>query len=215
MEQKSLIVTNGIYYLGILNDIKKSKDHFKPIYEAVTNALESIKLTYTDGGRGSININLFFKSSTIPNEFIFDQIVIEDTGIGFDAENFERLERFKDTRKGFFNKGSGRFQFLHFFETAKYVSIYKENDNFMQRSFTLSKQYINKNAIISGHNVIKSGADSKKTVLTLHGLLDAKDVTMYNSISANELKDIARPTKPKITGTIMTQNKKVISILLC
>lgn len=190
MEQESLIVSNDVYYEGILKEIKKSKDHFQPIYEAVTNALESIKLTASPSGNGSIKIDIFLRSSMNANEPIIDQVVIEDSGIGFDADNFERLKRYKDNRKGFYNNGSGRVQLLHFFDTAKYVSIFKDSEGFKQRSFTLSKHYLFKNAIISDHKVVESGADTTKTVLTLHGLLDEKDESNYNSITASELKNL-------------------------
>lgn len=191
MEPDSLIVTNGIHYQGILKDLKKSGDHFRPIYEAFTNSFESIKLkVHNDLSSGieSINIDLYLRTSTSPPDLLFDQFVITDTGIGFDEDNFGRLTRFKDDRKGFHNKGSGRIQFLHSFDTTKYVSIFKDGNGYKQRSFTLSTHYISKNAIISEHKVTECAANSSKTTLTFHKLLDKKDLQPYNNLTANELK---------------------------
>lgn len=193
MEQDSLIVSTGVFYQGVLNDFKKSKDHFQPIFEAFTNAFESIKLKLQkspSSGNEFISIDLYLRTSMTPPELFFDQLVIKDSGIGFDEENFERLVRFKDNRKGFHNKGSGRIQFLHSFDTAKYVSIFKDQAGYKQRSFTLSTHYLPKNTIISGHSLIDSVSDSPETVLTLQGLLDAKDGQAYNSLTASELKQM-------------------------
>lgn len=191
MEPDSLIITNGIHYQGILKDIKKSGDQFRPIYEAFTNAFESIKLKVQNGSSGgneSIHIDLYMRKSTTPPELFFDQFVISDTGIGFDEVNFGRLVCFKDDRKGFHNKGSGRIQFLHSFDTTKYISIFKDGSGYKQRSFTLSTHYISKNAIISEHKLDDCNSDSAKTTLTFHKLLDKKDIPPYNNLTANELK---------------------------
>lgn len=193
MEPDSLIVTNGIHYQGILKDIKKSGDHFRPIYEAFTNSFESIKLKVKNSlssGIESINIDLYLRTSTSPPDLFFDQFVITDTGIGFDDENFGRLIQFKDDRKGFHNKGSGRIQFLHSFDTAKYVSIFKVDTGYKRRSFTLSTHYISKNAIISEHKLDDCDADSFNTTLTFHKLLDEKDMQSYNNLTARELKHL-------------------------
>lgn len=191
MEPESLIVSTGVYYQGILKDIKKAKDHFQPIYEAFTNSFESIKLKTLNSlssGKESITIDLYFRKSMTPPELFFDQFVIKDSGIGFDMDNFERLVRFKDDRKGFHNKGSGRIQLLHSFDTAKYVSIFKDETGYKKRSFTLSTHYISKNAIISEHKIDNCAADSSDTILTLHKLLDEKDTQAYNNLTASELK---------------------------
>ena len=44
MENNSYIVKDGVYWNGVLKGVKKHNDKFQPIYEAFTNALESIAL---------------------------------------------------------------------------------------------------------------------------------------------------------------------------
>lgn len=193
MEPDGLIVSTGIYYQAVLKEIKKAKDQYRPIYEVFTNSLESIKMKVPDSMsrcNESITINLYLRSSTSPPDLFFDQLVITDTGIGFDESNFGRFTRFKDDRKGFHNKGSGRIQLLHFFDTAKYFSIFKDDTGYKQRSFTLSDHYISKNAIISEHKLVDSDATSSKTIITLHKLNDDKDIQTYNALTAGELKHL-------------------------
>jgi hypothetical protein len=187
VKEASLIVSDDIYYKGVLDDIKKAKEHFQPIFEAFTNSFESIKSSKTPAN-GKIIISLFLDSGTTEESFILDKIVVEDNGIGFDQENFDRLNRFKDNRKGFFNKGSGRIQLLHFFNTATYVSIFKDKDVFKQRNFVLSKQHIKQNAIVSHYPLEESEEKSPKTILTLKQLLDPKDEQAYEKLTAKILK---------------------------
>jgi hypothetical protein len=192
MEPDSLIISEGVYYPAVLKDVKKHKDQFRPVYEAFTNSLESIKLKRLKAmnqGNESITIDLYLRTSTAPPELFFDQLIISDTGIGFDEDNFRRLITFKDDRKGYHNRGSGRIQFLHFFDTAEYVSIFKDVSTCRKRSFTLSKHYLKKNAIVSNHKIEDCQADSL-TVITLRKLIDEKDFKAYDELSATELKHL-------------------------
>lgn len=188
MEQNTLIISDGIYYPNVLKDIKKSKQHFQPIFEIFTNALESIKLKHSTTDNGSITISIFSLQSMNADEYKLHEIVIEDSGIGFDTDNFGRMTRFKDNRKGFFNNGSGRIQILHSFDTAKYFSVFKEGDTFKQRSFILSQHHLSKNAIISDHRLEETHDSLTKTVVTLHGVLNESDEHTYNKLTADGLK---------------------------
>lgn len=190
MTKETLIVSNDIFYPGILNDIPKSKETLQPVYEAFTNSFESLKALPAGGmAKGEITISIFLNPGTTPEDFIFDKIVIEDNGAGFNELNFDRFNRYKDSRKGYHNKGTGRIQFLHFFETSNFVSVFKDEDIFKQRSFILSKNYINRDAIISHSEPIINNTISPNTVLTLEGLLDPKDQLVYDKLTAVELKN--------------------------
>lgn len=192
MKSEKLIKSKDIYYPGIIANVNKASEHLQPIFEAFTNSLESIKLVNNSSyNGGEIKIRLFLNRGTTDETFIFDKVVIEDNGIGFDKENFNRIMRYKDTRKGYSNKGTGRFQLLHFFDKAHYKSIFREKDNFKQRNFTLSKRYANKDAIISLSLPDAESIDAiaTKTILTMQGLLDTKeDEKFYDKITASELK---------------------------
>lgn len=193
MEEASLIVSTGVYVPAILKDIKKSPDHFQPIYEAFTNSFESIKLEAKKGENPAtqyITIEINQSHKLTESEIFFENIVVTDSGSGFDEENFKRLLQFKNDQKGFFNKGSGRIQFLHFFAVAKYESSFFENRACKRRTFVLSTDYVRSNAIVSGHNVADCELQQRETVLTLKGLKDEGDLSFYNDLSAVTLKEM-------------------------
>lgn len=137
---------------GILKSIKKSSNVLQPLFEAFTNSMEAIRLRQNkrDSFDAYINIILDFESNLLGESIDFVSLTIEDNGIGFDEENFNRLIVFKDDTKGFNNRGSGRIQMVHTFKQSKYESIYRDGDAIKKRSFVLSKleRFINNNTII-------------------------------------------------------------------
>ena len=194
MGQGSIIESTGVYIPGILKDIKKSTEHFQPIFEAFTNSFESIKLATAQGSNPDtqfIFIEIFHSRKLTTSDVFFERIVIKDSGLGFDDESFKRLLRFKDDRKGFFNKGSGRIQFLHYFKYSKYVSSFCQGDAFRVRHFVLSTDHVKlKNAIVSGHEVHECERPQRETILTLEGLKDEADLPFYNDLNASALKEM-------------------------
>ena len=67
-------------------------------------------------------------------------------GQAFNKEQFTRFVNLNDNSKGYSNNGTGRVQFLHFFEKTIYESVYNNknsNTGFSQKIFTISKNYIN------------------------------------------------------------------------
>jgi len=188
-QDSALIVSNDIFYKSVLEEIKKSKDRLQPIYEAFTNSLESIKQACQDLSEGKVVLRLYTTQATTDQDTNLDRIEIEDNGVGFNEENFDRLKRLKDNRKGFCNKGSGRIQLLHFFDSSEYVSVYQCNGKFEERRFTLSKKWVLNNSIISHSPPEPSSASVSKTVLTLRNLLERKDVATYDKLTATLLKN--------------------------
>jgi hypothetical protein len=219
MSEEKLIIGKDLYYPGILEMVRKAPEPFRPIFEAFTNSLESIRLRFgkrqTDG---HIKIILFFHKGLLPDDYIFDKFTIEDNGIGFDDDNFDRITRYKDTRKGFANKGTGRIQLLHFFDLSEYESIYSDNGSFMRRHFSLSKQYLKENAIISYQEAAPSNVQNIQTTLTLSNISDKRDSAFYNKATATSLKQelisrymvyfcVNRDSLPKIDIIDYTDNK--------
>src|SRR4051812_46195294 len=96
------------WYKGVLKDVKRSETVLQPVFEAFTNALEAIDLRKDKSGNGNITIEIISSPTTVPDQYLFQQLRINDDGIGFDDENFDRLKMYKDDRKGNSNKGSGR-----------------------------------------------------------------------------------------------------------
>lgn len=195
MENSKFIKGADIYYPAIIKDVRKSSDQLQPIYEAFTNSMESIRLLNKDEElkNNYIIIKLFHREN-IQHELFIEQIIIEDNGIGFDDSNFDRLTRYKDTRKNFNNKGSGRIQLIHYFNEVDYHSTYRDrSDNTIkERNFILSKtqRYLDQNAIILLlKNGVKIDSTELKTTLTLKTLLEDKDITYYNKLGINKLKE--------------------------
>ncbi len=201
MAETGFIKGIGIWYQRELNTIKKKDDFYlQPIFEAFTNALESIaiqKERYNSEEQGEITIsvyltkNLFSKDTTT---YDFQKVVVEDTGLGFEDSEFERFINLRDDRKGFSNKGTGRVQFLHAFDKTTFESIYKDENSstgFKQRKITLSKceAFIVQNAIIRLDEEKEIKADAPRTIVIFETLLNQKDKELFKTITASEIKE--------------------------
>ena len=84
----------GIDYKGQLQKIQKSNNKLQPLYEALTNSIEAIKLL-EDDNKKEIFIKLFlvpklFSDET--NDFELSKLIIKDYGVGFNDKEFE-IER--------------------------------------------------------------------------------------------------------------------------
>ncbi|NWJ51328.1 MAG: ATP-binding protein [Bacteroidetes bacterium] len=196
MEENTFIKAFGISYAGTLPKIKKSNDLLRPVFEAITNSLEAISMCSNKVDNGEIIIKLKFRSKLFSKEqsnFDFEAIVIEDNGIGFTDQEFERLENLNDNGKGFFNKGSGRVQFLHFFDKSEYQSIYKDETSktgFKERVFTLSKSevFLRQNAIIFFKSLKNVEPQNPLTTLTFKTPLSDSDAAFYKELTVDGLK---------------------------
>ncbi|PZF71595.1 ATP-binding protein [Taibaiella soli] len=188
-EDNTYIKAEGVYYAGILKDIKKHKNPLQPIYEAFTNALESISLVPEKNGNGIIKVQLFL-SENLHKEREFYKVIIEDSGVGFNDLEFQRFNTYKDTRKGFSNKGSGRLQLIHSFQNCNYTSIYAENGGYLERRFRIAKSdnHIQENAITFLESTTSSAATEPVTTVSLSNLYSEKEKVHY-TINLDELKE--------------------------
>lgn len=193
MTESTYVKGYGIHYIGALAKISKSGEKLQPIYEAFTNSLEAIKLSLTEENKGFVKLK-FHYTKDIVGTLQFDSISIEDSGIGFNQAEYERLINLNDTRKGFNNKGSGRVQFLHFFEKTEYNSIFEDASSktgFKQRKFALSKSasFLKHNAIIRHDSLIDSDTTDPITTLIFTNPLTDKDLKFYNDLTMSDLKE--------------------------
>lgn len=191
----------GISYIGRIQKITPSPDKLRPIYEAFTNAYDAIK-TSTDG---KIVIQIQLKKNLYSAEdekFEFENITVEDNGIGFNDEEFTRFLNLDDTSKGIGNKGSGRIQFIHYFEKAEYESVFADNTSstgFRKRVFTLSQNdaFLQQNAIVRLDNDEEVSATSSYTILKLTNPLEFKNQKnreYFKTLSTEDLKQNVRDT---------------------
>ena len=180
LKENEIIEATETFYKGRLKKIKKSKNKFQPIFESFTNAMEAIVLSTQNDDivkNYKIIIRIYLTKSTIENKLNFQYIEIEDNGIGFNNENFNRFFILDDDRKQLNNKGTGRVQFLRFFNRSEFSSIYKDNSSstgYKFRTFHFTENYLKqgKNALIRHIATNEINATDCKTVVKFNDLLD-------------------------------------------
>lgn len=186
----TFMTKDGVYYPQIIREVKKSPNPLQPIYEAFTNSLESIESVKDPNHKGKITLRCYFVKDLYEG-LEFDKIIIEDNGKGFDDIEFNRFLTFKDSRKGFNNKGSGRIQFVHYFNDCEYLSVFKNGSGFKQRNFQVSKsrKFIETNNTLTFlKSTLDIDTDVSGTILTLSNLVDEKDKVNY-LFQVEELKE--------------------------
>ncbi|MDR1882194.1 MAG: hypothetical protein LBR26_05355 [Prevotella sp.] len=232
------ITAFGTKYDGRIQKIAKSTDKLRPVYEAFINAYEAIK--NLSEGKIVINIQLNKNLYSEQNKsYEFDNITIEDNGIGFNDKEFTRFLNLDDTSKGIGNKGSGRVQFIHFFEKAEYESVFEDissSTGFRKRIFTLSKNeaFINENAIVRLDADEETTETNPYTILKLSIPLESnpkkpENREYFKTISEKDLKESlknkflalfcdSRENMPEIkiqrtiNGAVDSENEKTITI---
>lgn len=121
--------------------VKKSEDPFAPLKEAITNSFDAIKGRLDAGVNFTPNISLriFFrtqKNTANEEEKWLDCIEIEDNGIGFVTNWFERYMQLAENTKQMNNRGTGKLQMFHRFNKISLDSIFYENKVWKRRTDT-------------------------------------------------------------------------------
>lgn len=183
---------SGMSWAGVLRGISKSANPYQPIFEAVTNSLESIqlRLNHDNNFDPCITISLYYNGDLEGNRSGLSKIEIQDNGIGLGDRDFKRLSCFKDDSKSIVNRGSGRIQFIHFFVETYFHSIYKEGDSFFERNVELSKktEFLSRNSVCYSEPATISNFHEFQTTVTLKDLREDKDIKVYDAINLNVLK---------------------------
>lgn len=190
-QDNQYITAQDLSFSGILHDIKRSKTALQPIFECFTNSLEAIKIKQRIDAefKGEIILRVFVIETTIPNVYCFDQLSIIDNGIGFTEEDFKRFNTFKLASKGFKNLGSGRLQYVHYFDNTTIESVFEDSDRFIERKFIVSKKqpFLKENAIVKHVHCKDSMMNQTKTTVIFNGLLEKSGV--YNELNERILKE--------------------------
>ncbi len=192
----------GIKYIGELRTIKKKADsQLQFLYEAFMNSWEAIveKFTPDHINLGRISIGLFLKENLLSKQtdvFDFDRIEIDDNGIGLNEVNYSRLLTLRDESKKMSNKGTGRIQYIHFFDETIIKSTYKtDNGTYKDIEVTLSKKetFLQKNAIIRLDKDGDSISSDSCCKVTFLNPLDENDLSYFGNLSAEFVqKDIIK-----------------------
>lgn len=185
------VIAKDLSFSGILHDIKKSPTSLSPIFEAFTNALESLKTKKKDDerfGNGKIIISIYANELT-DSTSEFRALEIFDNGIGFNELEFKRFNTFKDNSKGYKNLGSGRIQFVHFFDRTTVKSVFKKVDQYFEREFVVSKSksFLNNNAIVKQNFCVMTDKEDTYTKVIFTSLLEQSQ--KYNSLNDDSLKE--------------------------
>lgn len=192
MNKGTFIKAMGIWYINEIKTIKKKTDvPLQPIFEAFLNAWESIldRFSKEHFKNGSIDI-AFYCSKNLFSKKI-EKIVVGDNGLGLDNNSYQRLVNLRDDTKKHSNLGTGRIQFIHFFDHTTIDSIYKDGDRYKKRKVTLSKNeaFLRENAILRLDEEDNSDDTNPKTEVVFETPLDEKDKEYYSTLTIQEIKD--------------------------
>lgn len=188
----------GIKYVGELRTIKKKADsQLQFLYEAFMNSWEAIVEKYTPDhiNLGKISIKLFLKGNFLSNQnnaYDFDRFEIEDNGIGLNEENYSRLLTLRDDTKKMSNKGTGRIQYIHFFDETRIKSTFKDDNNsYKDIEVTLSKKeaFLQKNAIIRLDKLTDSSLSDSNCEVTFVNPLEDKDLSYLSNLQAEAIQN--------------------------
>lgn len=197
MDKIGFITATGIWYRNEIKTIKKKTDvPLQPVFEAFMNAWEAILDSFTikDFKNGVIDIVIHHSRNLMSQEtgdYDFDKIVISDNGIGLNNKCYKRLINLRDDTKQHSNLGTGRIQFIHFFESTTINSVYQEGKQFKRKKVTLSKNeaFLKENAIMRLDEFEVSTETNSRTEVTFENLLDVKDREYYSMLTIQYLKD--------------------------
>ena len=102
----------GVDYPTVLRKrVRKSGNILQPLYEAISNSLEA-----TVGSENHIIVTICKNKQLFSDTHSFLSLHVEDDGTGFNEDSFSRFEKLFDESKNRNNLGSGRLQYLHYFE---------------------------------------------------------------------------------------------------
>lgn len=166
--------------------VKKHSSYLQPIFEAISNSLEA-----TSGKDDIITIRINKAKTLNQEQYSFLSIDIIDTGIGFNDDNFGRLRRLYDESKGQNNFGTGRVQYLHFFNNTDIYSVFEEEGLKYKRRIVLSKNFhaTQKSVIWSSEKEVVDIDTPIGTMVSFYYPLSDEDKEKYNELTTTELRD--------------------------
>lgn len=168
------------------NIVGKSSNPMAPLSEAVMNSLDSIEKRKTEGDsfNPEIGISLFFQVSKdlLGNTSIsIASCEVEDNGKGFTTENYERFLRLGDKSKNLNNRGTGKIQIFHRFESMEISSIFRENGKKWRREASYSINDNEENKVVE----IEENAEQKTTVKLSRFYGNDEEKQYLNNFSSN------------------------------
>ena len=193
------IKAHGIIYANELKSIHKSRNPMQPIFEAFTNAWEAIFERFTAEylQNGQITISFHYTLGVFDEEeyksYTLNKIEIRDNGLGINEKSFERIVNLRDNSKSALNKGTGRVQFLHFFDETIFESVYEKTNREHERIvLVLSKKdaFLRENAILRKDSADPTSSSEYGTLVTFINPIDEKnDGAFFNRMTSHDIKN--------------------------
>lgn len=189
----NFVKAQGIWYRNEIKTIKKRADvPMQPIFEAFMNAWESVldRFSREHFNKGFIHLSIY-RIQTLFANCDFEKIVVHDNGLGLDEASLKRLIDLRNDTKKHSNLGTGRIQFIHFFDHTTINSVYKKGETYRRRKVTLSKNeaFLNENAILRLDEDNPTTHTNLETDVIFETPLDDKDKNYYSALSATDFKD--------------------------
>lgn len=187
-----------------VENIRASTTVYTPVVEMIVNAIQAIDEAGGTDGKVSIRAqrsNQIELDDNLPDVSSFE---IEDNGIGFtDAhrDSFDTLYTDLKILEG--GKGFGRFTGLKYFEDLHVKSVYRDNDSFKARGFSMGKE----NDIIVHEKVAVSERQETGTVVILSALKKGRSFD-------KKLPTIARNLVERLLPYFITQDYVCPEIVL-
>lgn len=173
----------GIAYPSMMHrQIRKHSSYLQPMFEAISNALESI-------GTTKIEVALSMQKTLISDAHEFVSLHITDNGSGFNDENFERFVTLFDDTKGYNNFGTGRIQFLHFFRLTQIRSVYEKNGEKHLRVICLSKEFYPryKTPFLTSDIIVDNNTPIETTI-SFFEVYKEDDKSLFQQLSTSDIK---------------------------
>lgn len=189
---------SGIYYPRELDSLKRKKgSYLQPLFEAITNAWEAIMDKYgcdkMDAGEITIRFNVVKGLELGENtDYTIRNITIEDNGIGLDEVNLTRLKNLRDPSKNHINNGTGRVQYLFYFNTTTIESVSAAGNGKSRRvkvTLSMSDAFLRNNSIMRLEEDVEIDEQSTRTLVTLGTPLNDKEGKAYSVLTASMFKN--------------------------
>lgn len=185
----------NVNYNGIIRDMKNISFN-TPLYECISNSIEAGATNILI----KINLKNYIQSNTIEEyinqdnmDFIIDNIVVEDDGVGFNAENIKSFNTYMTEYKQQEGcKGVGRFTWLKVFENVEIKSYTK--DKYIHFNFNTSYQDNAIEQVDKTTNLLQTSITlmNIKKQYKKYALIDKNEILNYlNSLRDDILKYFA------------------------
>lgn len=182
-------VTDIDYPALMHKHIPKHSTTFQPLFEALSNSFEATK---DENDEIVVSMNFSGMHSEFPRELY--TISVSDTGHGFCNDDLTRIKRLFDDSKGLNNFGSGRVQFLHFFDKTDIHTVYEENGVRYMRRLVMSLRFykLHHSVLWIGNPVEVEKETPTGTTISFYTLLSKKDSPEYNELTCSSFMETVK-----------------------